>query len=94
MVDINSKSNGTDALEQAVKNDRVEIVKFLLEIGANPNATYPDTTMPTILITAIKTPYAEHEKNLAIKEFLEHRSIDKQRWAETMEAIDSVRQIS
>ncbi|MCP3675670.1 MAG: ankyrin repeat domain-containing protein [Gammaproteobacteria bacterium] len=69
-VDINPKSNETDVLEQAVKKDRVEIVKFLLENGADPNATYPDTTMPTVLITAIKTPYAEHEKNLAIIEAL------------------------
>ena len=69
-VDIKQKSKGTDALEQAVRGGQVEIVKFLLENGANPNATYRDTTMPTVLIVAIKVPYAEHEKNLAIIEAL------------------------
>ncbi len=29
--------------------------------------------------------------NQAIKEFLERRAIDEQRWAETMESIDSVK---
>ncbi len=69
-VDINQKNGRTDALEQAVKKGRVEMVKFLLENGADPNATYTDTTMPTVLITAIKTPYAKYEKNLAIIEAL------------------------
>ena len=53
-VEVDQRSGGTNALEQAVRNDHVEVVEFLLEQGADPNATFSDSTMPTILLVAIK----------------------------------------
>ncbi|MEM1442782.1 MAG: ankyrin repeat domain-containing protein [Verrucomicrobiota bacterium] len=71
-VDVNQQIKGTDPLEQAVRNDHVEIVQFLLEKGANANSTYEDSTMPTILLVAMKKPQADSwlDRNLKVIELL------------------------
>ena len=58
-VEVDQRSGGTNALEQAVRNDHVATVEFLLDRGADPNATFSDSTMPTILLVAIKKPQSD-----------------------------------
>lgn len=67
-VDVDQRIGDTNALEQAVRNDHVETVEFLLRQGADPNATFRDSTMPTLLLVAIKKPHADArlDKNLEI----------------------------
>lgn len=67
-VDVDQRVGDTNALEQAVRNDHVETVEFLLRQGADPNATFRDSTMPTLLLVAIKKPHADArlDKNLKI----------------------------
>ncbi|MEM7147394.1 MAG: ankyrin repeat domain-containing protein [Verrucomicrobiota bacterium] len=71
-VDIDGRSKGTNPLEQAVRSDHVAVVRFLLERGADANATYDDSTMPTVLLVAIKKYQSDEtmDQNLEIIEAL------------------------
>ncbi|MEM9018640.1 MAG: ankyrin repeat domain-containing protein [Verrucomicrobiota bacterium] len=78
-VDVNQRVKGTNPLEQAVRNDHVEIVSLLLNEGADPNATYKDSTMPTILLVAMKKPMMSAsllDRNVSVIELLVEHGAD------------------
>lgn len=45
-ADINGRDNGRTALIYAVEANEIQIVQTLLELGADPNISYPDGVTP------------------------------------------------
>lgn len=77
-VPVKMRAGGSDALAFAVRNDELEVVRYLLSQGADPNASYHDTTMPSLLLVAIKKPQADTrlERNYQVVEVLMRAGAD------------------